>query len=490
MPTLVVVRNPEQWPFKIPGVEVVDSRTYLTSPAYGELRGVKVFNLSRSYKYQSAGYYVTLLAAARGHRPLPSISTIQDLHSRSMVRVVSEELEELIQKSLQTIQSERFTLSIYFGRNLAKRYDRLSQHLFNLFQAPLLRAQFARNDKWLLRSVTPISMGEVPDSHHDFLLQVATQYFSGRRARVRRRAAMKYDLAILVNPAEKLPPSDDKAIQRFVKASEQMGMRAEIIGPEDYGQLAEFDALFLRETTAVDHHTYRFARRAAFEGLVVIDDPESIVKCSNKVFLAELMSRYDVPMPRTLILHKDNRAEAIGLLGLPCVLKKPDSSFSKGVIKAETAEDFDEHLDALLEESDLVIAQEFLPTDFDWRIGILDRQALYACKYYMARRHWQIYQHEQDGQFRGGRWETLPVEIAPRKVVRTALRAANLVGDGFYGVDVKELDGQPYVIEVNDNPSVDSGVEDAILRDELYRRVMSSILRRIEASRAGAAVSG
>ena len=61
---------------------------------------------------------------------------------------------------------------------------------------------------------------------------------------------------------------------------------------------AEFDALFIRETTLVNHHTYRFARRAASEGLVVIDDPESILKCTNKVFLAELLSRHKMPMPQ------------------------------------------------------------------------------------------------------------------------------------------------------------------------------------------------
>ena len=36
----------------------------------------------------------------------------------------------------------------------------------------------------------------------------------------------------------------------------------------------------------------------------------------------------------------------------------------------------------ILEKSELLIAQEFLPTTFDWRIGICDGQPLYACKYH------------------------------------------------------------------------------------------------------------
>ena len=131
-------------------------------------------------------------------------------------------------------------------------------------------------------------------------------------------------------------------------------------------------------------------------------------------------------------------------------------------------------------DSDLVVAQEFLPTTFDWRIGVLDKKPLYACKYFMAQGHWQIIRQECDGRGRYGRSETLPVELAPKQAVRVALAAANLIGDGLYGVDVKESDGKFYVIEVNDNPNLDAGFEDAILKDELYRRIMQVFLERIE----------
>src|SRR5690606_22279768 len=97
---LFVVDNPARWPFEIPEVELVAARKYLTDPKYSNMRNVKVFNLCRSYRYQSAGYYVSLLAEARRHRPLPSIATIQDLKSLSILRVVSGDLDEVMQKSL------------------------------------------------------------------------------------------------------------------------------------------------------------------------------------------------------------------------------------------------------------------------------------------------------------------------------------------------------------------------------------------------------
>jgi glutathione synthase/RimK-type ligase-like ATP-grasp enzyme len=487
VPTLVVVNNPKSWPFAIPGVEVVEARSYLTKPEFGEMKGVKLFNLCRSYSYQSIGYYVTLLAAARGHRPLPSISTFQDLRSPSMARMVSEDLDAQIQKGLARIQSEEFTLSVYFGRNLASRYDPLSREIFNLFQAPLLRARFVRMGKWQLKHIAPISMDEVPESHRSFLLEVAQEYFLGKGPRVRKRKPTKYDIAILFDPGEAFPPSDEGAVRKFARAAEDLGLGADVISPEDYGHVAEFDGLLIRETTQVNHHTYRFSRRAAFEGLVVIDDPESIVKCTNKVFLAELLRRHDVPTPRTRVVHRDNAGSVPQELGLPLVLKKPDSSFSLGVVKVDTSEAYETAVSRFFEESDLVIAQEFLPTPFDWRIGIIDRRPLFACKYYMASDHWQVYKHDDNGgRSRFGRSETIPVELAPPKVVKAALRAAGLIGEGFYGVDLKEVGGECVVMEVNENPNVESGVEDTILKDELYRRVMSVFLERIERRKAEA----
>ncbi len=67
MTILVVVNNPKNWPLHISGVELLSAREYLTNPAWSKVRAAKVFNLCRSYAYQSMGYYVSLLAEARGH---------------------------------------------------------------------------------------------------------------------------------------------------------------------------------------------------------------------------------------------------------------------------------------------------------------------------------------------------------------------------------------------------------------------------------------
>ncbi|OKY75330.1 MAG: glutathione synthase [Desulfobulbaceae bacterium DB1] len=484
MQTLVVVNDPKDWPLEIEGIELVAARTYLTDPSYAKLRKAMVFNLCRYYRYQSTGYYVSLLASARGHKPLPDITTIQDLKSQTIIRIASDELDEHIQKSLSHIRSREFVLSIYFGHNVAKQHDKLSQHLFHQFQSPFLRAYFVHNEKhqkWFLQNINPIPAGEIPPEHRPFVVEVARDYFMGRRRIVKRRSHSRYDLAILHNPHDPEPPSDNRALHHFANAADSLGINTEMIIRDDYGRLPEFDALFIRETTSVNHHTYRFARRAAAKKLVVIDDPESILKCTNKVFLAEILERNRVLTPKTVIVHKDNAAEVAGQLGFPCILKQPDSSFSQGVMKVESSDELRHQVTKLLDKSDLVIAQEFLPTEYDWRVGIFDRQPLYVCKYFMAKKHWQIIKRDADGmKTDDGNYSTLPVEHAPDQLIRTALKAANLIGDGLYGVDIKQIGKKFYVIEINDNPNIDAGVEDSVLKEELYLRVMRVFLRRIE----------
>jgi glutathione synthase/RimK-type ligase-like ATP-grasp enzyme len=482
MAVLIVVDHPKQWPLSVPNAEVVTASDYLTDRRFVESRRAKVFNLCRSYGYQTVGYYVSLLAEARGHKPLPTVTTIQDMKESSLLRICSDNLEQVLQKNLAPIKGDHFQLSIYFGRNLVRRYDSLCQSLFDHFPAPFLRAEFVRSDdEWRLRSCRPIAFDEIPDSHEDFVIEQAQRFFERPRRGGAKRPA--YDLAILLDPTETDAPSDEAAIKRFMRAAEKLGMAAWTVDKYDFGRIAEFDALFIRATTAVNHHTYRFSRRAEAEGLVVIDDPESIVRCTNKVYLAEVFEKHSVPAPRTMIVHDDNIEEVAETLGLPLVLKRPDSSFSAGVVKASDMDEYYKQVRAFLDKSELVVAQEYMRSAFDWRVGVLDGKPLYACKYHMARGHWQIQKAVSDKGRRYGRVETMGVDEAPLGAIELGVQAANLIGRGLYGVDIKEVDGRFYVIEVNDNPSIDAGYEDTVLKDVLYEAVMGTFYERLERGR-------
>ena len=101
----------------------------------------------------------------------------------------------------------------------------------------------------------------------------------------------------------------------------------------------------------------------------------------------------------------------------------------------------------------------------------------------MAKDHWQIYNWNTENKENWGASDTLPMDEVPEIVVKTALKAASLIGDGLYGVDLKMIGDQVYVIEINDNPNIDEGVEDQVLKDELYNKIMRSLFNRIEINR-------
>ena len=481
----IIVDNPKRWDFNVTGAVVIASRDYLSNTSLTDQKPVSILNLCRSYAYQSVGYYVSLLAEARGHRAFPSVETIQDFKTPTVLRTLSEEITPTIQKALKPIHSDKFTLSIYFGRNLARRYDVLCRQLSALFPAPMVRAQFKKvEEDWVLDNISPIATKDVPETHREFVQEAAIDFILSRPSYVRRKAKTRFDLAMLVDPKDPNPPSNEEALRKFEKAGEKLQIRVSRITADDYSELAEYDGLFIRTTTSVDHYTYRFARKAKAEGMVVIDDPLSILRCTNKVYLEEILSRKMIPTPHTLILHKDNVGKVMEEIGLPLILKQPDSSFSIGVVKVKTPAEYEDKTRSLLEKSELLIAQEFLPTEYDWRIGVMDGQPFYACKYYMASGHWQIYNHEtkvlKDSD---GNVDCVPLSEVPTSILDCATKSAGLIGNGLYGVDLKLVGNRPVVIEVNDNPSIDARVEDLLLGESIYETIMQSLLNRMEAKR-------
>ena len=64
--------------------------------------------------------------------------------------------------------------------------------------------------------------------------------------------------------------------------------------------------------------------------------------------------------------------------------------------------------------------------------------------------------------------EAVSLDDAPKQVVEIGVKAARLIGDGVYGVDLKEVNGRVIVMEVNDNPNLDGGFEDGILKEALW----------------------
>ncbi|MCR9176354.1 MAG: RimK family protein [Alphaproteobacteria bacterium] len=484
---VVLVDRLQDLPTPPEGLTVVRTRDYLTDPKLVGTGRVRIINLSRDQVYLGTGYYASLLAEARGHNILPTAAQILTLKDRGRSWAAVRAVERVLLTTLSRLKEKpeaSFSIDGYFGRALDGRFDKVAREAFDRFRTPILRIQVRLDPHWgfYVKAVRPRT---IDDLRADETEAFATAFEAYTRREWRDPTVhrpVRYRLAVLIDPKEDLPPSDPKALATLAKVGDRMGVAVETIRARDYRRLAEYDALFIRATTSLDNFTYRFARKAEDEGMPVLDDPTSILRCTNKVYLAEMLESHKVPAPRTLILDPRGAKRAEADLGYPMVLKIPDGSFSRGVVKANDSADFRRITRELFEDSDLILAQEFMPTEFDWRVGVLDGTPLFVSQYKMAPKHWQIYNHGASGRNQSGGFSTVAVEDAPAEVVDVAIKAAALMGSGLYGVDLKQNDRGVFVVEVNDNPNIDAGVEDKILKDRLYQIILESFIRRIEAA--------
>jgi len=464
------------------GHETVTFEQYLEGSEGLRDSGIRVVNLCDTDRYLSRGYYCSLLAEARRQKVIPDVNTINDL--RESKGKISPSFAWEIPAECEPPGSEPLGEPhlVYFGWTESPIWQKLAAQVFNQFTAPLLRFTVTQTKSGPRLAVARVGFSQLKDAERQVCLEQLDRFTHGAWRASRKSRSSRWDMAILVNPAETHPPSDRGAIKRFIKSAARLGIKAELVTASQASQIGFYDALFIRETTAIDHHTYRLARKAEQQGLVVIDDPQSILRCCNKVYLHDAFASEGVPTLKTRAISSANEAVVNSLeneFGYPLVLKTPEGSFSRGVFRIKNREELTQKLQELLKETALVLVQEYFYTEFDWRIGVLNGRAIYACRYNMVRNHWQIYNHTGKRSISGG-FSTLPTFEAPRPVLDAAIKASRVVGDGLYGVDLKQGDKRVAVIEVNDNPSLDRGVEDLYLGRELYDLIMSEFVTRLE----------
>lgn len=464
---------------------IVTAKDYINNAIPSEVAdkpNLRVINLCNDYRYLRTGYYCSLLAEARGHRCIPSASDLVHTNRRLIHKLSLPELESVLKDAdaPDVALADEHGVVFFFGRTDVPELTRFGRRLLDLFRLPLMRVTFVRrNQTWRIRQVNPLKLGEVKDK--TALFNEAISKYTGSFWNRRRHRNDKYWLAILYDPAEPLPPSNKRALDKFIRIGRRKRFFVELITRANLDSLLEYDALFIRETTSVANPTYRFAQKAEREGIPCVDDTTSILRCCNKIYLHELLRSKRIRTPRTHFVGRHQKDfDITEHFDFPVVLKVPDGSFSQGVFKVNSVDEFNRKKEEIFKDSELLLIQEFFPSDYDWRITLIGGKPLFACKYYMAKAHWQIYNHQAKGSKEGDA-ECVPLDKVPEAVLHAAIRAAGLIGKGLYGVDIKEVDKKAYVIEINDNPNIDAGVEDKILGDKLYEAIFDHFQRLIDA---------
>jgi glutathione synthase/RimK-type ligase-like ATP-grasp enzyme len=276
-------------------------------------------------------------------------------------------------------------------------------------------------------------------------------------------------------------PREAMALQNFKITAEKMDHEFNFLFRKNLVEIPKYDAVFIRATTDPLYTAYIVSKTAWELGLNVVDDPKSIQICGNKIHLYALFKKYDVPHIPTIFLNKDELhhkriLEIFKTFGRPIVVKAPYTSFSRYVEKVACETSFRDIAKRFFRKSDVLAVQEFMPTAFDWRVGVLNGEVLYVCKYMVPKGRWK-HGAKRKGKpsFIWGRTIALKIENAPLKLKETALKACEVVGHGLYGVDIKEVNGNYVVVEVNDNPSIYAGYEDLRSKD-LYGKIIAYLV--------------
>ena len=212
--------------------------------------------------------------------------------------------------------------------------------------------------------------------------RAATESAFGRRirsCRAVRSEREREDRAVVAKLDQAFRPYRREAVGRC-RADHQASAR----------RVGRVRRLFIRETTSIDNHTYRFARRACSEGMPVIDDPISMIRCTNNVFLMELLQQNQVPTPPTVTWPRSRPDQGDRRTRSAVVVKIPDGSFSRRRAQDRIAGRAQAHLRRAVRRDRPHPGAEIFGRPISiWRVRRLAGEPLFVCQYRMARGHWR-----------------------------------------------------------------------------------------------------
>jgi glutathione synthase/RimK-type ligase-like ATP-grasp enzyme len=255
------------------------------------------------------------------------------------------------------------------------------------------------------------------------------------------------------------------ALMKFSQVAPRLGHQIDYLFRTDLYKIPQYDAIFIRALTDPLNLSYVVSRTAELHGIRVIDDSNSIYICCDKVNMYRHLVGAGVPIPKTIIIkqsdvNKDAAAKLFKSLGNPFVLKAPNSSFSAYVERVKSPAEFVNVGKRFLRRADNIVAQRFISSEFDWRVGVLGGKPLYVCQYLIPRKRWKVLTYTQSGGFIAGAIKGVELGKANPRLLETAIEAAATIGTGLYGIDIKQVGDEFVVIEVNDNPTISAGEED------------------------------
>ena len=184
-----------------------------------------VINLSNDYSYNSEGYYCSLLGLARGHKIIPSVDIINKLQTGTGVRMdlnLQKICYQWIQKN--NIQDDIWYMNIYLGTCAEKGLEKIARFIFDNYPSPLLRVGFNTRQRNQIESVKSIGLNELSEEEQTQFANALDNFSKKVWRAPRTTKTFRYNLAILYDPEEKFPPSNKRALTKFLDIAKKMNV--------------------------------------------------------------------------------------------------------------------------------------------------------------------------------------------------------------------------------------------------------------------------
>lgn len=215
----------------------------------------------------------------------------------------------------------------------------------------------------------------------------------------------------------------------------------------DHTAIDTIDLCITRIGASITDYGIAVVNQFDMMGIPVLNDAASIARSRDKFRSLQLLNKYNVDIPRTVMLKSpENLKEALEMVGgPPVILKLVQGTQGIGVILAESREAVESTLDTLWRLGQNIIVQEFIRESRgeDIRAFVVGGEVVAA-----MRRKARI------GEFRsnihrGG--SAVAVKLSS-EYQAVAIKSAEFLGLKIAGVDMLRSKKGPKVMEVNSSP--------------------------------------
>ena len=207
--TLLVVDSLSDWNPYYPSEQVITFEDYLATEKEDSEHRVRIINLCSSYFYLSDGYYCSLLAEARGHHVIPSVKILNDIDKKALYQLQLEDVSQILGRAFKDQdKAQEIKVLSFFGTTSDAAFQDVARVLFERFSCPILEVTLSYLQQWEITGLKAVSHRDLDDDNQTLFANALDKFSKKVWRKSRARKVVRYDLAILVNPAEALPPSN------------------------------------------------------------------------------------------------------------------------------------------------------------------------------------------------------------------------------------------------------------------------------------------